>query len=240
MFKGKKIVGIITARGGSKGVPKKNIRNLAGEPLIAYTIRAALNSRYLDYFLVSTDDAEIARISKKYKAPVPFIRPAELATDTAKSIPVVIHALDWLKANQKIEFDYIMILQPDSPFRTSSDIDESIKKAINNNADSVMSMMKLSDFSLPKLKKLEGDLIVDLIKLEGGVSASKHELSEIYKRNCAIYLTKTTVIRKNDLFGKKSLAYVMPAERSIDINTMYDFTMADLLMQKIKKDKKNR
>lgn len=236
MYKGKRILGVITARGGSKSIPKKNIKKLAGESLIAYTIKAAKASQYLDYFLVSTDSPEIARVSKKYGVPVPFMRPAELATDTAKSIPVVIHTLDWLKINHKQEYDYVMILQPTSPFRTAGDIDECIKKAVDKKADSVMSMVKLSDFSISKLKKLKGDLILPLVEGEGKVSASKHEMPDIFKRNCAIYLTKTKIIRQNDLFGKKSLAYIMSLERSVDINTPLDFIVADVLMRQVKRN----
>lgn len=237
MYKNKKILAVITARGGSKGVPKKNVKKLAGEPLIAYTIKSARNSMLLDYFLVSTDNLEIAKVSKRYKAPVPFMRPAELATDKAKSIPVVIHALDWLKQNKKQNYDYVMILQPTSPFRTSKDIDECIKKAVDTNADSVMSMMKLSDFSIPKLKKLDGDIILPFAEDEGKMSASKHELPNVYKRNCAIYLIKVSCIYNSDLFGKTSRAYIMPLERSVDINNMMDFIVADVMMKEVKKDR---
>src|SRR3989338_9088845 len=110
MYKNKSVLAVITARGGSKGIPRKNIKDLAGVPLIAYTIEAAKNSRCLDYFLVSTDDAEIAEVSKKYSAPVPFMRPTELSTDAAKSIPVIQHAISWLKEREGKSFDYVMIL----------------------------------------------------------------------------------------------------------------------------------
>ena len=237
MYKNKKFLGVITARGKSKSIPKKNIKKLAGEPLIAYTIKAAKGSKYLDYFLVSTDDREIAEISKRYGTSIPFMRPKKLATSKAKSVPVVIHALDWLKANKKKEYDYAMILQPTSPFRTAKDIDECIKKIVDTKADSVMSMVKLSDFSLPKLKKIKDDKILPWVKEEGKRSAMKHEIPEVYKRNTAIYLTKTSVIRKEDLFGRISRPYIMPPERSIDINTPFDFTVADLLMKAIKRKK---
>lgn len=148
MYKGKKILGVITARGGSKGIPEKNIKPLNGKPLISYTIKAAHGSKYLDYSLVSTDDPKIARVSRKYKARVPFMRPAELATDIAKSIPVVLHALDWLRKHKKQKYSYAMILQPTSPLRTAQDIDECIKKAVDTDADSVMSMVKLFDFAI--------------------------------------------------------------------------------------------
>ena len=232
MYKDKTILGVITARGGSKGIPGKNIKDLGGKPLIAWTILAAKNSQFLDYFLVSTDDAEIAEVSKKYDAPVPFMRPAELATDSAKSVPVVQHAVNWLKDNGGREFDYVMILQPTSPFRTAEDIDASIEKIVDTGADSVMGMKKLVDFSPAKLKILDGDRILPFLEDEWRESAARSELRDLYKRNCAIYLTKTELIMVGDLFGRDSRAYVMPEERSVDINTPFDFELAESLSKK--------
>lgn len=232
MYKNKTVLAVITARGGSKGIPRKNIKDLGGQPLIAYTIEAAKNSRYLDYFLVSTDDAEIAEISKKFGASVPFMRPAELSTDAAKSIPVIQHAVNWLKDNNGKTFDYVMILQPTSPFRTAEDIDKSIEKIVDTGADSVMGMKKLIDFSIAKLKVLDGDKILPFAESEGNESAARSELRDLYKRNCAIYLTKTDLIMRGDLFGQDSRAYIMPEERSVDINTPFDFKLAEFLINK--------
>ena len=232
MYKNKKILAVITARGGSKGIPGKNIKPLGGHPLIAWTIKAAAGSKYLDNFLVSTDDEKIAEVSRQYGAPVPFMRPAELATDSAKSIPVVQHAINWFKENKKKEFDCVMLLQPTSPFRKVEDIDKSIEKMIETGADSVMGMKKLVDFSLAKLKILDGDKILPLIEDEGRESKTRSELKDLYKRNCAIYLTRTDLIMQGDLFGKDSRAYLMPEDRSIDINTLTDFELAEFLTEK--------
>lgn len=233
MYKGKTILGVVVARGGSKGIPRKNIKDLAGLPLIAHTINAAKNSQYLDYFLVSTDDQEIAEISARYGAPVPFMRPAELASDTARAIPVLQHAVQWLKSNQSKDFDYVMMLQPTSPLRLAEDIDKSIEKIVDTGADSVFSMKKITDFSLPKLKVLEGDKILPLIEDEGKESKPRNEAGpEIYKRNCAVYLTKTNLILDGDIFGKDSRAYLMPEERSVDINEPYDFEIAEFFLEK--------
>ncbi|MDP2910211.1 MAG: hypothetical protein Q8N58_00255, partial [bacterium] len=156
-------------------------------------------------------------------------------TNTARSIPVLVHALDWLKDNENESYDYVMILQPTSPFRTSKDIDSCIKLAVDNNADSVMSMVEVPDFHPAKLKKIEANLITSLLEKEKGQSAMKHELKEVYRRNCAIYLTKTGLVMKNDLFGKFSVPYIMPPERSIDINGKFEFIVADLIMKEFKK-----
>lgn len=231
-YQGKKTIGIITARGGSKGIPRKNIKQLAGKTLIAYTIEAARASQCLTRCIVSTDDEEIASVARTYGAEVPFMRPAELAQDKSGSIEVVQHALQWLKEQEGQTFDYAMILQPTSPFRTAGDIDACIKKIVDTGADSVMSMMELTDFALKKLKRLEGDLIVPFVEDEGRTSAARSDLAKVYKRNCAIYLTRTDLIMKGDLFGQVSRPYVMPRERSVDINEPVDFELAEFLMQR--------
>ena len=128
MYKGKNILGLIPARGGSKGLPRKNIIPLLGKPLIAWTIEQALASKYLDRVVVSTDDNEIAEISKKYGAEVPFIRPKELAEDNAKGIDVVLHAIDWLKENDKQkQYDLIMLIQPVSPLSAKEGINKAME-----------------------------------------------------------------------------------------------------------------
>lgn len=233
MYRNKKVLGIITARGGSKGIPRKNIALLGGKPLIVYTIEAAKKSNYLTRCIVSTDDEEIADISKKSGADVPFLRPSEFAEDTSSSIDVVRHAVGWLEKNQKEWYDYVMILQPTSPLRQALDIDACISKIVETGADSVMSMMELTDFSLKKLKKIKGDLILPLEEnaREGEASSRRDELEKVFKRNCAVYLTKTDVILGGDLFGKTSRSYVMPRERSVDINTLSDFKLAEFLLK---------
>ncbi len=126
MYKGKRVLAIITAREGSKRVPNKNILNLAGKPLIAWTIEASLNSEFIDKTMVSTDSLKIKKIAEEYGANVPFIRPIELANDIAKSIDVIYHALDFCKKNNE-EFEYAILLQPTSPLRTKNDIDNAFE-----------------------------------------------------------------------------------------------------------------
>jgi len=234
MYKEKKTLAIITARGGSKGIPGKNIKSLAGKPLIAYTVEVANKSKYLTRTIVSTDYDDIRDVSKKYGADVPFMRPKEIADDKSTSIEVVQHALNWLKDNDNEEYDYLMILQPTSPLRSAEDIDECIKKIVDTDADSVMSMVELTDFSLKKLKKIENDLIQPLLQeSEDGAPTQRQELSKVYKRNCAIYLTKVEYIMEGDLFGKIPRPYIMPEERSIDINESIDFETAKFWMDNI-------
>ena len=163
------------------------------------------------------------------------MRPKEIAGDKSTSMEVVQHVLKWLKENDNEEYDHLMILQPTSPLRSVEDIDECIKKIVDTDADSVMSMVELTDFSLKKLKKIEDDKILPFLEDEGKKSARRQELSKVYKRNCAIYLTKVEYIMKGDLFGKVSRPYVMPEERSTDINEPIDFELAEFWMNRLKK-----
>ena len=230
MYKNKKILGLITARGGSTSIPNKNLAPLLGKPLIWYTIRAAQKSQLLTHTVVSTDSEEIASICREHGTEVPFLRPSELAQDDTPHLPVVQHALEWLKAHEGQEYDYVMILQPTSPLRIAEDIDEAIKNAVDTDADSVMGMVALSDFDPRKVKKIVGGVIASMFEDEGAQSARRQRGQEAYKRNCAIYLTKTGHIMNGDLFGPVSRPYVMPAERSIDINEPHDLAYAEFLL----------
>ena len=224
------VLGLITARGGSKGIPRKNILDLHGKPLIAYTIEAAKESSLLTRTIVSTEDEEIATISKDLGADVPFMRPEELATDDAHSVEVAAHALAWLKDNDNQEFDYVMLLQPTSPLRTAEDIDACIEIATKTDADSVMSMVEITDLSIPKLKRIEDDRILPLFEEEGAAPAPRKASDPIYKRNTAIYLTKSSLIAAGEMFGDVSRPYIMPAERSVDVNEQFDFDLAEFYM----------
>lgn len=235
MYENKRFFAVIPARGGSKGIARKNIKTCAGKPLLQWTIEAAQQSALLDRFFVSTDDEEISRIAQAAGAQVPFIRPEELATDTARGIDVAIHALQWANKDDG-PYDYCLILQPTSPLRTAEDIDACIKKAADTNADSVMSMYEVSDMAPKKLKRIEGDKILPLSSEEGMTTADRHDSEKIYKRNCAVYLTKSELLLKGELFGNDSRAYIMPTERSIDINDPIDFEFSQFLLGSYQKN----
>lgn len=232
MPKNRKILGIITARGGSKGIPDKNIRPLMGKPLILYTIEAARQSKFLTRCIVSTESAEIAEIARRAGADVPFLRPKELATDESLALDVLAHVITELQKKGET-YDYVLMLQPTSPLRTAADIDACIELAVKNDADSVFSLKKIPDFAIQKLKKIGNGEIKPLLEEERGQSAPRHKGPDVYKRNCAIYLTRTALILKGDQFGRKSMAYVMPEERSIDINTPTDFELAEFWLKKM-------
>jgi len=233
MKKSISVLGIITARGGSKGIPNKNISLLHGKPLITYTIDAARDSKLLTRCIVSTDSAEIAEIAKNAGMDVPFIRPAELSTDTALALDVLSHAIRFVGEHDKQQFDYVMMLQPTSPLRSHDDIDACIRLAEETDADSVFSLVELPDFAPQKIKTIENGEIHSFLQEEKGQSDPRHRGRKAYKRNCAVYLTKTNLILGGDQFGKKSMAYVMPRDRSIDINEPVDLELAEFWLKKL-------
>jgi CMP-N,N'-diacetyllegionaminic acid synthase len=226
-----RVLGVIPARGGSKGVPGKNIKVLAGKPLIVHTIEAATKSR-LTNVVVSTDDQKIADVSKKAGASVPFMRPAELATDIAKSIPVAVHALETMERLENAKYDAVMLLQPTAPFRTTEDIDKAIETLEATSADSVISVQDVEAFHPARMKYLEGDKLIDPPFCEAYENQARQELRPMYIRNGAIYLTRREVLVKNSYKGKDCRALIMPVERSVNIDTIHDFDYAEWVYEK--------
>lgn len=228
MYKGKTILGIIPARGGSKGLPRKNVSPLLGKPLIAWTIEQALENPYLDRVIVSTEDKEIADISKKYGAEVPFKRPKKLATDEAKGIDVILHTQAWIMKHNQY-FDALMVLQPTSPLRLTEDIQNSITLFFQRNAQSVISV-SVSDKhpwwcnTLPPDNCMAGFLRPD-------AHENRQALPIYYCLNGAIYLIDWNFLRTNRSFwGHKTYAYIMRRENSIDIDNEFDFIFAELML----------
>jgi len=232
MHKGKNILGLIPARGGSKVLPRKNIKPLLGKPLIAWTIEQALVSKYFDRVIVSTDDNEIAKISKKYGAEVPFMRPKELAEDNAKGIDVVLHAIDWLKKNDKRkQYDLIMLLQPTSPLRAIEDIDKAIELLFFKKAKAIVSVCEVDHHPLLANALPEDGCMKDFIRKEI-MNKNRQELPVFYRLNGAIYLAYCKYLqRQKSFFGKNAFAYIMPKSRSIDIDDEIDFKLAEILIK---------
>lgn len=231
----KKILGIITARGGSRGIPGKNIKILGGKPLIAYTIETALMSSLMSDIIVSTEDKNIADIARSFGAEVPFYRPAELATDTTGHLEVVTHALNFMEDIKGKIYDYVVILQPTSPFRKIEDIDETIKKIIHHNADSAFSMYEIEPSYHPiKIKKMEGDKVFPYA-LEEQEGLRRQDLPVAYKRSGAVYVTKRDlIIKEGRLFGDNLVGHLVPKDRSIDIDTEIDWLVAEYMYKKLK------
>ena len=214
-----RVLGLVPARGGSKSIPRKNLVELGGVPLIQWTIQAALGSN-LERVVVSTDDDEIAEISQNLGAEVPFKRPAELSSDQTLSIDVVLHALDVLEE----DFDAVMMLQPTSPFRTSIDIVSAIK--IIDDASSVISVVPVEGTHPARMKFVEDGVLIDPSFAETIENMPRQDLRPMYIRNGAIYLTRIADLRHRTFKGALSRALIMPKERSINIDTSFDLALA--------------
>jgi len=226
------VLAVIPARGGSKSVPRKNITPIFGRPLIAYTIDAAKRSKYITHFVLSSEDDEIISIAKKYGAPVPFKRPAELATDQAATLPVVQHALREMEARENIRFSFVVLLQPTTPMRQPEDIDAVVKKIIETGADSVVSVCDVDAYHPARMRKIVDDRLVELPIREPREMARRQDLPRIYIRNGAVYAVRRDVLMdRNSMIGTVSRPYVMPIERSVNIDGKLDLLMAQLLMR---------
>jgi len=232
----KKILGVITARGGSKGIPRKNIKILGDKPLIAHTIDAAKKSALISHLIVSTDDEEIAGVCREYGVDVPFIRPRELATDEAGHLEVMKHAILEMENIHGFRFDYAVILQPTSPFRTAEDIDGTVNKLfLYPEADSAVSLVEVINNHPVKIKKLNGDRVFSysVPEVEG---TRRQDLSGAYKRSGAVYaMRRDLLIEKNRLYGDHVVGYVVPRERYIDIDDEFDWLKAEYIFKNINK-----
>ncbi len=227
-----KIIGLITARGGSKGVPGKNTALVGGKPLIAWTIEAAQQARLMTRAIVSTDSEEIAAVARQWGAEVPFLRPAELAQDGTPHLPVLLHALDWMRDNEGWEADYFMVLQPTSPLRTAADVDASIALAQQKDADGVIGMAEMHGHPYWCKTLLPDGRLAPLFDAGTG-SLRRQDLPSALMPNGAIYLARTPWFRQSGSFyGDKTFAYVMPPERSLDIDTAWELALARLLVQR--------
>lgn len=229
-----KVLFLITARGGSKGVPRKNIRKLGSLPLIAYKIRAAQKVNIEKRIIVSTDDMEIAEISKQYGAEVPFMRPAELASDEASSMDVVYHAVQWIEKNDSDAYDYICLLEPSSPFTTAEDLENALQLIIDKRADTLLGMEEAevtSNFIHPL--DAHGGLSLFYYEIENLKSVRRQEQRKEYTMNGGMYIARWDYFNKHRLFhSENSIPYIMPQNQSIEIDTMDDYNYACFLIEK--------
>lgn len=229
MRKRLKIVAVIPARGSSKGIPHKNMRDLAAKPLIAYTIEAALKSKTLDKVIVSTDDVKIAEISKSYGAEVPFFRPVELAGDDTPGLLVVQHAIKHVEVEGDL-VDVVVVLQPTSPLRSERHIDMAVEKLLKTGADSVVTVCKVKHHPFWSFVA-KGDRLYPFS--EKGMTVSKRQdLPEIYAVNGAVYAVRRDVLfEQNSVFGRDTRAVIMPNEESVDIDDYFDLFIAEMALK---------
>lgn len=223
------MLAVIPARGGSKGVPGKNIRELAGKPLIAYTIKAACESGIFSKIIVSTDSREIADIAVRYGAEVPFLRPASISGDMTSSDDVILHALDFYE-EQGSRFDMVCKLQPTSPLRSSIHLKEAWELFQERQSDFLISVCECEHS--PLWAGLVGeDLSLDEFISEEVKRACRQNLPVYYRLNGAIYMARTEGFRENkSFFGQNSIAYIMGQKESVDIDSELDFKIAEVII----------
>lgn len=234
-----KVLGVITARGGSKGIPGKNIKPLLGKPLIAYTIEAAKKSGVIDRLILSTDDPKIAEIAKHYGCEVPFMRPPELAQDQTPHLPVMQHAVRWMKDNEGYEPDYVMILQPTSPLRQPFHIKEAVEKIVETGADSVLSVAEVPKHYTPYKAMVHGD--DGYLTLFSGNPiykrpARRQDLKTTYWSVGSIYLFKPEFLfdKKNpNFYGDKVAPYIVDAKYVVDIDEPEDWEKAENALKQL-------
>lgn len=224
------VMALVTARGGSQQLPRKNVLPLAGKPLVAWTIEAAQKSTGVRRVIVSTDDFEIADVAREWGAEVPFMRPPELAQANSPHIDVVQHAIDYLDARENYRPEYVLLLQPTSPLRTVQDIDSSIDIAEKSKAVAVVGVCAAKPHPFLVRQILEDGTLAPFVASDIGY-LRREVLPPAYGINGAIYLNRRESLLRDGTFTPPGThGYVMPAERSIDIDTTWDFHLAELIL----------
>jgi len=225
-------LGIILARGGSQGVPRKNIRLLAGRPLIWYSLEAAQKANLVQRLIVSTDDEEIAETARSLGAEVPFMRPVELARHDTPSLPVLQHAVAYLEETEGYKPDAVVALQPTSPLRTGADIDAGITKLVETGADMVISVCE-AEHNPYWMKRLEGDRLENFMG-EGPQYYRRQDLPPVYRLNGAVYVYRRQYFQDPNRKDLDIRGIVMPQERSVDIDAEIDMIIAEALINRLR------
>lgn len=233
MSKNQTILILIPARSGSKGIPGKNIRPLHGKPLIAWTVEAAqCDNCFTCRTIVSTDDPEIASIAQMWGAEIPFLRPQHLAQDLTPSMDVVLHAIEWLDTHEHYQPDLVMYLQPTSPLRTAQDIQAAIELLIAKNADSVVSVSPVQKHPY-WMKQMDAEGRMKDFIVQSHFVTNRQELPTVYTLNGAIYVARRdTLLQHKTWYVTDTYAYVMPPERSLDIDSAWDWWLIESVMAK--------
>ena len=234
MIEENKVLAIIPARGGSKGIPKKNIVDVGGKPLVFYSINVAKESKFIDRVIVSTDSKEIAEVTEKIGAEVPFIRPSELARDDTPTYPVIKHVLEWLNEKENYKPELIVILEPSFPLRTVKEVDEAIKAiSSDKEADSLRGVCE--PFQNPfKMWLLNDKYLEPLIKMgEETHGTPRQKLKKVYWQNGFIYISRyETIMEKGDIAGEKILPFILGKNKYIDLDTKEDLELLKCYKEK--------
>lgn len=227
MFRDKKILGIIPARGGSKGVPGKNLRLVQGKPLVGRAVETALGSRYIDRLILSSEDHEIIAAARSFGCDIPFVRPEELAADESVTNDVILHAMKSM--NEK--YDIVVCLQVTSPLVTSDDIDGSIRMCAENDISSCVSVCEVDKspfwmFTMPE------DIILKPLMGDSYLTKRRQDLPKTFIPNGAVFVAKWDwFLEKKTFYGSETAGYVMPRSRSLDIDTENDFKLLEFIMK---------
>ena len=238
MYKNKRILAVIPARGGSKGIPSKNIFNVGGQPLIKYTIDCAKNSKYLDRTVISTDSTEIKRVAEECGGDVPFMRPAEIALDTSKTIDCIVHAVDTLKEMGE-EYDYVMIIQNTVPLRKGWHIDESIEKIIDSNERSLVSVTEVEQHPILMRTLNEDDTVKNLLHMNSIMR--RQDFPKFYKVDGAIAIQKIDEeFNLNTSINDGKLAYIMDSKYSRDIDNYIDIKVIEYYFEKEREEESHK
>lgn len=233
------VMALVTARGGSQQLPRKNVMPLGGKPLVAWTIEAAQGSARVKRVLMSTDDPEIAEVAREWGAEVPFMRPPALARADSPHIDVVRHAVTYLDAHENYRPEYVLLLQPTSPLRTTQDIDNSINIAERSNAAAVVGVCPVKPHPFLVKQILEDGTLAPFVTSDIGY-LRREVLPPAYGVNGAIYLNRRESLLRDGTFTPAGTrAYVMPPERSIDIDTAWDFHLVELILSEKRDDGRN-
>jgi CMP-N,N'-diacetyllegionaminic acid synthase len=223
------VFGVIPARGGSKGLPGKNLKRLGSHSLIGHAVASAREACMLTRFVVSTDSAEIADEARQHGAEAPFLRPAELASDHAGMVPVLQHAVRWLESATGVRPDFVVTLQPTSPFRTGAEIDRTIATVADTGADSAQTLVEASYHPF-FMKTLDGDRTIALFA-DGKKYVRRQDAPAVYQPSGAVYVTRYPLLmEEGQVLGHDNRGIVMPFEASVNIDTEWDFLLAELLL----------
>jgi CMP-N,N'-diacetyllegionaminic acid synthase len=227
----KKILAIVPARAGSKGLPGKNVKSLLGKPLVGWSIDAGKNSKYIDDLIVSTDSEEIASQSREFGAEVPFIRPSEFSTDTASSIDVILHSVDWL-AEHKRNYEIVVLLEPTSPLRETVDIDQAIELMHEHSATSVVSICCTESMHPMFMFHLNSNGILSPFSGNHPNNLRRQDINPIYFIDGTIYCSSIETLKFNrGFYHEKTYGYVVPKWKSLEIDDDDDFVMVEALMK---------
>ena len=232
-----RILGLIPARGGSKGVARKNIRSLDGKPLLQYTTEVALAARALSHVILSTDDDEIAELGRRCGVNVPFMRPAQLALDDTPMLPVVQHALRYLEDQGEV-FDAVCLLQPTNPLRRAEDIDECIRLLESSGADAVVTVLPVpSEYNPHWTYFRDPQNNLSLCLSEATPITRRQDLPRAFHRDGSVYVTRSTVIMKeNSLYGKRTVGHEIEPKWSVNIDSPGDWERAEALLATCQRD----